>query len=131
MTLVSIMMPAWKFPSFSKFVLWFSNSPYSSFSLDLCVIILTKQMRILNIMKWLQFVEISFISQKMWPSSLKDQVLDSIFGWYINLDFNLQNLESLIRENKQLQVQIQRTKETVQNLSVEYQKIFTHSHMIK
>jgi len=49
----------------------------------------------------------------------------------MNSDFNLQNLESLIRENKQLQVQIQRTKETVQNLSVEYQKIFTHSHMIK
>jgi len=44
-------------------------------------------------------------------------------------DFNLKNLENLIEENRQLQVQMERAKETIQNLSTEYQKVFTQANM--
>ena len=41
------------------------------------------------------------------------------------------NIENLIKENKHLQTQLERTKETVQNLSQEYNKMFTNSTMLK
>jgi len=106
MTLVSIMMPAWKFPTSAKFS-GFIRENFEEANENI------------------EYYEMTRIRP--------DQIHFSknVAIKFKGSDFNLQNLESLIRENNQLQIQLQRTKETIQNLSVEYQKIFTHSHIIK
>jgi len=100
------MMPAWRFPNFDKCNGFLQENFQDSEDA-------------------IEYYEIKPISPENLSSS------KNIAIKFKGSDFTLKNVENLIAENKQLQIQMERAKETIQNLSAEYQKMFSHSSMIK
>jgi len=99
-------MPAWRFPNFDKFNGFIRDNFQDSED-------------------GIEYYEI----KKIAPENLSSS--KNILIKFKGSDFTMKNVENLIAENKQLQTQMERAKETIQNLSSEYQKMFTHSNLIK
>jgi len=104
MTSVSVIMPGWKFQNLDK-LNGFIKENFSDSEEDI------------------EYFEMVPVGREQL------NVIKNIAIKFRGSDFNLKNLENLIEENRQLQVQMERAKETIQNLSTEYQKVFTQANM--
>jgi len=104
MTSVSVIMPGWKFQNLDK-LNGFIKENFADSEEDI------------------EYFEMVPVDREQLA------VIKNIAIKFKGSDFNLKNLENLIEENRQLQVQMERAKETIQNLSTEYQKVFTQANM--
>lgn len=87
-----------------------------------------------NSFSWFLWLQINSNKLSMLQSASKIVVSfhnHVLFFSFIGLELNLLNLESLLQENRNLKIQLDKSKETIMALSGEYSKTFMKSSKSK